>query len=109
MFYYLFSVFSSEFLKNSKCVRLFPVPNQAFKYVLGRCLQTTNSMTKHGLGVDYFREMFSAIYKSILSAPREKSEGAKSFILLMAPDRSFWCYHREECRHCSGICKLPPL
>lgn len=109
MFYYLFSVFSSEFLKNSKWVCLFSVPNQAFKYVLGRCLQTTNSMTKHGLGVDYLREMFSATYKSILSAPREKSEGAKSFIQLMAPDRSFWCYHREECRHYSGICKLPPL
>lgn len=66
-------------------------------------------MTKHGLRVDYLREMFSATYKSILSVPREKSDGAKSFILLMAPDRSFWCYHREECSRCSGICKLPPL
>lgn len=50
---------SSEFLKNSKCVCLLPVPNQAFSYVLERCLQTTNSMTKHGLRVDYLREMFS--------------------------------------------------
>lgn len=97
---------SSEFLKNSKCVCLLPVPSQAFNYVLERCLQTTNSMTKHGLRVDYLREMFSATYKSILSVPKEKRDGAKSFILLMAPDRSFWYYHREECSHCSGICKL---
>lgn len=94
-------MFVSELLENSKCVCLVPVPNQVFSFVLG-----VYKLPIQWINLDLG---FTISEKCFLPHTSPSSLSLERRVMVLNLSFCWWCYHREECSHCPGICKLPPL